>query len=93
MEEYLKRIEKSEPYGSYERALNGIYEYYKVIFNKKIEEKSKYEKSLEEMSKRCDCKKYVCQNEGKKEIEDGEEIEDIESKMKKGIMLKNEYII
>lgn len=105
----MKRIEKTEPYGSYDRALNGIYDYYKVIFNKKTEEEAKYERSLEEMSKRCDCKNYVCKDEKRGELKDAEYIEGeseiergnrmetgmetgTEREMKRGIILKNEYI-
>jgi hypothetical protein len=101
--EYLKRIEKTEPYGRYERTMNGIYEYYKIIFERKEEEKEEYEKRIEEMSKKCNCEEYKCKEKEMKEIkgeqeeeEEGEEGEgeekEEEKEEKKGIKMKNEYI-
>jgi len=104
--EYLKRIEKTEPYGTYERTMNGMYEYYKIIFERKEEEKEEYEKRIEEMSKKCNCEEYKCKEKEMKEIkgeqedeekEDGEEEkeeEKEEKEEKKGIKIKDiEYNI
>ena len=94
---------ETEPYKTYKKTLNSIFDYYKIIFDAKTENEMKYKESVEELEKPCDCSKYQC-NDGSEpklieheeenmldESQEGEE--SYQPKEETALLLKNEYIL
>jgi hypothetical protein len=94
---------ESEPYKTYKKTLNSIFDYYKTIFYAKTENEMKYKESVEELEKTCDCSKYQCKDGSEPIlIEEGEENmldesqegeESYQPKEERDLLLKNEYIL
>lgn len=55
--------ESTEPYESFERTMNGVYDYLKYVFVNKRENEVEFEKATKELEESCDCEKYKCKKE------------------------------
>jgi hypothetical protein len=96
------------PYNIFSSSLNNIYDYFNVIFVNKEENKQKYQASVENLDKSCDCSKYKCKKEHDDideedvEIEDNDikdddikddDIEDQKKNNESKLLLKNEKLL
>jgi len=68
----------TEPYNTFKSGLNRIYEYFSVIFVNNKTNNEKYQESVENLDKPCDCSKYKCKNDKNDENEVDEEEEEEE---------------
>lgn len=71
-----KRVSDTEPYGSFKSGLNAVYDYFKVIFVSNKSNNERYESSLSNLDKQCDCSQYKCKNE-EHVMDDQEEYDNI----------------
>ena len=55
--------ESTEPYESFERTMNGVYDYLKYVFVNKRENEVAFEKATKELEESCDCEKYKCKKD------------------------------
>jgi hypothetical protein len=66
----------TEPYNTFRSGLNVIYDYFSVIFVSNKANNEKYQASVDNLDKSCDCSKYKCK-EGNIQEED-DNINDID---------------
>lgn len=66
----------TEPYNTFRYGLNSIYDYFSVIFVNKNENNEKYQMSVNNLDKSCDCSKFVCKKDP--ELEDDDEDDTID---------------
>jgi hypothetical protein len=59
----------TQPYNTFKTSLNRIYDYFSVIFVSNKENNEKYQTSVDNLDKPCDCSKYKCK-EGNSEEND-----------------------
>lgn len=67
----------TQPYGTFKSGLNVIYDYFSVIFTTNKKNNEKYQTSIDDLDKKCDCSKYKCKKEdydNDTEVEDEENI-------------------
>jgi hypothetical protein len=67
----------TEPYNTFRSGLNRIYDYFSVIFVNNKTNNEKYQESVENLDKPCDCSKYKCKND-ENEVDEEEEEEEEE---------------
>jgi len=53
----------TEPYNTFRSGLNSIYEYFSVIFVNNNSNNEKYQSSVNNLDKSCDCSKFKCKKE------------------------------
>jgi hypothetical protein len=70
----------TEPYNTFRSTLNSIYDYFSVIFVNNKANNDKYQSSVNNLDKTCDCSKYKCKEEYTEENEDIEENTIIDTK-------------
>jgi len=66
----------TQPYSSFRSGLNSIYDYFSVIFTTNKKNNEKYQTSIDDLDKTCDCSKYKCKKE---DYENYTEVEDEEN--------------
>ena len=65
----------TEPYNTFRSGLNRIYDYFSVIFVNNKTNNEKYQESVENLDKPCDCSKYKCKNDENDENDDNDDNE------------------
>ena len=78
----------TEPYNTFKSGLNRIYEYFSVIFVNNKTNNEKYQESVENLDKPCDCSKYKCKND-ENEVDEEEEEEEEEEEQEEAEADKN----
>jgi hypothetical protein len=77
----------TQPYNTFKSSLNSIYDYFSVIFVSNKENNEKYQASVDNLDKPCDCSKYKCKEGDSEEnddiydmdnIDEMEELQDLE---------------
>ena len=53
----------TEPYNTFRSGLNHIYDYFSVIFTNNNSNNEKYQASVNNLDKSCDCSKFKCKKE------------------------------
>jgi len=53
----------TQPYRSFRSGLNAIYDYFSVIFTNSKANDEKYQASVNNLDKSCDCSKFKCKKE------------------------------
>ena len=54
--------EPTQPYQTYKNTLDSIFNYYADIFTTSERKQDSYRKSIQQLSKECDCEDYKCKN-------------------------------
>lgn len=60
--EMKKDGEPTQPYQTYKNTLDSIFNYYADIFTTSERKQDSYRKSIQQLSKECDCEDYKCKN-------------------------------
>jgi hypothetical protein len=66
----------TEPYHTFRSGLNRIYDYFSVIFTNKKTNDEKYNVSVDNLDKSCDCSKFKCKKEDDVEVDDEDKVGD-----------------
>lgn len=66
----------TEPYNTFRSGLNRIYDYFSVIFTNNNSNSEKYQASVNNLDKSCDCSKFKCKKEEYLESDDQDDMGD-----------------
>lgn len=59
----VKKGGTTQPYKSYKRIMDNIFQYFNIIQLDKDANEEKYAESVADLEKECDCEKYKCKGE------------------------------
>lgn len=59
----FEKDNETRPYYSFKKSMDTVFDYFKYIYENKRTNEQKYEDSVENLDKKCDCSKYKCKKE------------------------------
>lgn len=78
----------TQPYNIFKSSLNSIYDYFSVIFVSNKENIEKYQASVDNLDKPCDCSKYKCKEGDSGQHNDIDNIDNMDNEIEEN---ENDY--